>query len=277
VSLAMAKAFGRRVVQVSMATHSLKQLIEIVSSASALFGMHGSALVLAMFLPARAIVVEMFPFAINPRNYVPYKTLAELPGMDLIYTSWRNTLVENTVTHPNDAPEIGGIKHLSKKDQDLIQSTLEVPPHLCCSDPFWLYRIYQDTLVDESSFLKVIEGAYQNSQNLIGFNGLQHGLYPSKVLNVTCFGVQDTLQPSLSISWQQPINLKYFKDAFINYEVWIQKSDRDDYMAYILPFTEYLFRDGLESNTQYRIWVRCIAYDSLIGSFATMTSCVTHG
>lgn len=279
VSIAMAKKFNKRVVQVSMETHSLKQIIQIISKASALVGMHGSALVMAMFLPPGAIIVEMFPFAINPENYQPYKTLATLPGMNLIYSSWRNTIPENSVTHPHDPPEIGGIMHLSEEERELVTSTTEVPRHLCCSNSFWLYRIYQDTLVDKDSFLEVTAGAFHARQELIakGFSSNNHILHPSKVVNVKCTGSSGTSgnKPSLSVSWKKPINVKYFDTSIvIKYEVWIQLAEQDDYMPYILPFTEYVFTDGLETGTHYRIWVRCIA-GNVLGPFGVMTSCHT--
>ncbi|XP_031570352.1 protein O-linked-mannose beta-1,4-N-acetylglucosaminyltransferase 2-like [Actinia tenebrosa] len=279
ITIAMAKKFNKRVVQVSMETHSLKQLIRIISKASALVGMHGSALVMSMFLPLGGVIVEMFPYAINPENYQPYKTLATLPGMNLIYTSWRNTIPENSVTHPYDPSEIGGIMHLSKEEQELITSTTEVPPHLCCSNSFWLYRIYQDTLVDKDSFLEVMGDAFHTRGELIakGFSSKHNQrLHPSKVINVTCTGSSGTNgsnKPSLFVSWKKPINVKYF-DTNIKYEVWIQKAENDDYMPYLLPFTEYLFTDGLEVNTHYRVWVRCIA-GNVLGPFGVMTSCYT--
>lgn len=274
VSLAMSKEFVMKVVQVSLKTHTFIQLIEVISNASALVGMHGSALILTMFLPPTAVLVEMFPFAIKPDNYLPYKTLAEIPGMNLIYASWRNYFPENTVTHPNDAPEIGGIRHLSKEDQELIESNTEVAPHICCSNPFWLYRIYQDTIVDEVSFLNVVKEAFNRSRNMV-MNDRTNKFYPSKVLDITCTPINDTVNPALFISWKLPINVKYFINASIKYEVWIQKSNENDYTAYILPFTQHVFGDGLESKTCYRIWIRCIAFDDMIGSFGSKECCTT--
>jgi protein O-mannose beta-1,4-N-acetylglucosaminyltransferase len=200
--------------------------------------------------------------------------------MNLIYSSWRNIIPENSVAHPNDPPEIGGISHLSKEEQELVKSTIEVPPHICCSNSLWLYRIYQDTLVDRDSFLEVMANAFHARQELIvkGFDSNLPVLYPSKVINTTCSGsgsassVSDG-KPALSVSWKRPINAIYF-DTPIKYEVWIQMADKDDYMAFILPFTEYIFTDGLKRNTQYRIWVRCIT-GKVLGSFGEMTSCFT--
>ena len=51
--------------------------------------MHGSILALAMFLPPRSAVVELFPYGVPPQDYTPYRTLAELPHMQLAYGAWQ--------------------------------------------------------------------------------------------------------------------------------------------------------------------------------------------
>ena len=63
----------------------IEEIIKRVSSAAVATGIHGSLLALAMFLPPGAILVELFPYAVNPLHYTPYRTMASLPGMDITY------------------------------------------------------------------------------------------------------------------------------------------------------------------------------------------------
>jgi hypothetical protein len=52
------------------------------------------------------------------------------------------------VTHPTWPRLLGGLGHLPAAEQARVHAQVPVPPHLCCEDPAWLYRIYQDTDVD---------------------------------------------------------------------------------------------------------------------------------
>ena len=38
-----------------------------------------------------------------------------------------------------------------------IVSLETVPPHKCCEDPVWLYKIYQDTSVDVEAISKLVQ------------------------------------------------------------------------------------------------------------------------
>ena len=51
-------------------------------------GMHGSILALAMFMPAGGALVELFPYGVPASHYTPYRTLAELPHLQLAYRAW---------------------------------------------------------------------------------------------------------------------------------------------------------------------------------------------
>ena len=277
LSMAIARQLNKQVIRVSMATHSFKEQVKLISKASALIGMHGSMLILAMFLPPGAKLIELFPFGINPDNYTPYRTLVELPGMNIVYASWRNEIEENTVTYPDEPPEAGGIYHLSEEEQEEIVNTKEVPSHLCCSSPHWLYRIYQDTIVDIQSLLSVIEST-ENKEKVLSTRpepAHDRKLYPSKVINVTCELPLKEEQPNLWLSWKPPINLPFFKSEDIKYEVWIQQVGKDDYVAYILDITEYLFKENLARNTHYNVWVRCIV-NEVTGPFGNVVQCMTH-
>ena len=276
LSMAIARQFKKQVIRVSMATHTLKEQIQLVSRASALIGMHGSMLILAMFLPPGAKLIELFPFGINPDNYTPYRTLVELPGMNILYASWRNEIEENTVTYPHEAPDVGGIDHLSEEEQDEIMNSKEVPSHLCCSNPYWLFRIYQDTIVDIQSLSSVIE-LTENKQKKLSRQVPAHDykLYPSKVVHVTCQPPAEGTEPTLWLSWKPPINVSFLETEDIKYEVWIQQAGQDDYVAYILDMTDYIFKENLVKNTHYNVWVRCIINERP-GPFGNVTRCVTN-
>lgn len=277
LSLAIARQLNKRVVRVSMATHSFKEQVQLISKASALIGVHGSMLIMAMFLPPGASLIELFPFGINPDNYTPYRTMVELPGMNIIYASWRNEIEENTVTYPHEAPESGGIYHLSKEEQEDVMNAREIPSHLCCSNPYWLYRIYQDTFVDIQSLLLVIESA-ENKRKMLSLkeeSSLNDKLYPSKVINITCQIPPKEHQPALWLSWKPPVNSPFLTTGDVKYEVWIQEVGSDGYVAFILDMTDYMFKDHLKRNTQYNVWVRCIV-DEIQGPFGKVAECMTQ-
>ena len=48
-------------------------------------GMHGSILIMTMFCRRGTVFLELFPFGVPPENYTPYKTLAGLSGMGIVY------------------------------------------------------------------------------------------------------------------------------------------------------------------------------------------------
>ena len=276
LSLAVARKLNKRVVRVSMATHSFKEQVNLISHAGALIGMHGSILIMAMFLPQGAQLIELYPFGINPDRYTPYRTLAELPGMNIMYESWRNEIESNSVTYPDERPELGGIAHLTPEEQVAVINTKEVPPHLCCNNPYWLYRIYQDTSVDIPSLLISLESA--NLKKEMFWRKKEstkpcHKLYPSKVINVTC-NIPSGVKPTLWLSWKPPLNFYFFTGCEVKYEVWIQEAKREDYVAYILHLTEYLFTENLQRDMQYNVWVRCLVNEQP-GPFGKVAHCRT--
>jgi len=284
LTFALAQTFHQKVITVAMETHSLKDMIYLVSKSSILLGMHGSLLALAMFLPRGSTVVELFPYAINPMHYTPYKTLASLRGMDLNYVAWRNMDVTKTVPYPERSWDEGGIIHLPDEQQQKIMSSPEVPLHLCCRNAEWLYRIYQDTVIDIGGIISLL----QNSDLLNGqpqsvntdYDDKSHAskkqLSPSHVRNIICTG--DNLVhglPSLHLSWQPPANIRFINYVEVKYEVWIQEEGEDDYTAWILTQYQYTFTAGIQSGTGYNVWIRCVV-DSTVGPFnVNHVSCST--
>ncbi|KAI0238793.1 Protein O-linked-mannose beta-1,4-N-acetylglucosaminyltransferase 2 [Lamellibrachia satsuma] len=159
LSVKLAATLGVRVWTLSLEEMPLEEIIKRIRSAAVVVGMHGSLLTLAMFMLPGSILIELFPYAVNPLHYTPYSTLASLPGMAVTYRAWRNMDPNRSVTHPSAAPEVGGIDHLERNEQDRIMCSPEVPLHLCCKDPEWLFRIYQDTIVDVPAVIALTRDA----------------------------------------------------------------------------------------------------------------------
>ena len=279
LSMAIAKEYNMKVYPVGAETHSIREIIVLIESATVLIGMHGSLLILSMFLPPGAAIIELFPYAVEPDNYTPYKTLAGLKGMRLVYQSWRVTNKQHTVTHPDHKWDTGGIHHLPVAQQSRILSSQVVPEHLCCRDPEWLFRIYQDSIVDVQSVLSVINTAIHNRNRLLltkpdVFLHLPYTQYPTHVEHIECNGSGDDLYktievvpPALSLSWHSPWNLLYLNVSDVSYEIWIQESGSERYSAWILTRTQHTFTLGLKQNTQYSIWIRCILNNQIVGPF----------
>jgi len=85
LSVELAAMLNVRVRTLSLEETSLEEIIGRLSRAAVVVGMHGSLLALAVFLPPGAVLVELFPYAVNPDHYTPYRTLVNLPGMAVTY------------------------------------------------------------------------------------------------------------------------------------------------------------------------------------------------
>ncbi|KAJ8023655.1 Protein O-linked-mannose beta-1,4-N-acetylglucosaminyltransferase 2 [Holothuria leucospilota] len=155
----IATSFDIKVIELSMERNSVSEIVESISCSKFAIGIHGSILIFSMFLPPYSLLLELYPFAMNPKAYTPYRTLMSIPGMDIEYLTWRNTNSSNTVTHPENSPFHGGIVHLSMDEQQRIQNSTEVPPHPCCYDPEFRYRLNQDTIVDIPAIIQILKSS----------------------------------------------------------------------------------------------------------------------
>ncbi|XP_038597605.1 protein O-linked-mannose beta-1,4-N-acetylglucosaminyltransferase 2 [Tachyglossus aculeatus] len=273
--LALAREFQMKTITVSLEDFPFADVVRLVSNASMLVSMHGAQLVTSLFLPRGAAVVELFPYAINPEHYTPYRTLATLPGMDLQYVAWRNTIGENTVAHPDRPWDQGGIAHLDPAEQERILQSREVPRHLCCRNPEWLFRIYQDTRVDLPSLIQAIRGIVKARPGARKPRGAG-GLYPGKVREARCqTSGRGAAEARLSVSWQIPWNLRYLKVREVKYEVWLQEQGENTYMPYILALQNHTFAENIKPFTTYLVWIRCIFNKTLLGPFADVLVCST--
>ncbi|RKO99027.1 hypothetical protein CXG81DRAFT_15134 [Caulochytrium protostelioides] len=135
------------VVFVSNERHTFEEQIRYLRRAKLVVGMHGSILAMAMFCRRGTTLLELFPYGVPSENYTPYRTMANLENMGLIYRAWENNYPDRSIPHPEAVPLAGGITHLPQSEQETIKSTRWVPMHICCKNPYWLYRMYQDTHV----------------------------------------------------------------------------------------------------------------------------------
>jgi protein O-mannose beta-1,4-N-acetylglucosaminyltransferase len=152
----LSAAFGLPICWIRLEEMKISEIINQLRRAIAAFGMHGSILIFAAFLPPGATLIEGFPYGVPPENYTPYRTLARLRGMGLSYRSWVPTDQSASIGHPSRGPEEGGIAHLSEAEQHFILTSPSIPPHPCCDNPHWLYRIFQDTYVNASAIIMLI-------------------------------------------------------------------------------------------------------------------------
>uniref|UniRef100_S4RU42 Protein O-linked mannose N-acetylglucosaminyltransferase 2 (beta 1,4-) n=1 Tax=Petromyzon marinus TaxID=7757 RepID=S4RU42_PETMA len=281
--VALAQEFSTRVLVVSEESHSFPELVRILSGASALVGVHGSHLALAAFLPQGAALVEIFPYGVNPTHYTPYRTLCGLPGMGLVYAAWRNERRGDSVAHPQRSWDEGGIAHLPPAEQERIERSAEVPPHLCCRNPEWLYRIYQDTRVNIPSFLATVRAALGDRPPSPSDAPAVPVMFPGRVRAARCeavnrqdAGSQGTATGSaagLLVSWEPPWNLPFLKVHEVRYEVWIQELGENTYTPYILPVLNHTFREHVRPHATYHVWVRCLLGEALQGPFAEALVC----
>lgn len=232
-----------------------RELVRTVRCAKVLIGMHGSGLVLSAFLARDSAVIEIFPYAINPDHYTPYKRLCQL--LAIRYSTWTNEKQENSITHADFPASLGGIHHLPASNIRQITQSTQVKPHLCCNDPEWLFRAYQDTIVDVDSFAGVFGRVWHQISHLHPDHNQTNvpNLAPGPITSSSCIKSGITAE----ISWSQPWNLHLIglsasDFAAIKYEVVLQAEGRSERQAYATQ--KQTLRLEL-SGRQNLIWIRC--------------------
>ena len=123
--LAISKEFRVKVMTVSLEMQDLEDIIPIVHASRGIIGMHGSLLSLAMFLRQGSVMIELFPYAVNPASYTPYRALCQIPGMLIAYRAWANQDPESSMPHPDWPAEFGGLHHLPHQQQQEIVSQVD--------------------------------------------------------------------------------------------------------------------------------------------------------
>ena len=274
LSMSLANLFQAEVLFLDLEDSSVADAICLVGNADALVGMHGAELILSLFLPLSSTLVELFPYGVNPEHYTPYKTLAAL--LNLTYVAWKNTKIENTKTFPERPAFLGGIKHLNQQQQYDIANVKEVPRHICCDNPYWLFRIYQDTYIDIPSFEDEILAANvtktSNSEPQLGVT--RNILFPDRVRSISCFIKRhiDNIV-SLLIRWEPPVNANQFSKGDLQYQVIIQeKNDNKEVVAYEMDRTEFEINKP-ETSSPFNVWIRC-KMQGKIGPLSGTVKCI---
>jgi protein O-mannose beta-1,4-N-acetylglucosaminyltransferase len=149
---------------VRMEDQSFAEQVKILSETKIAIGLHGSLLIMSMFLRPGSSLIELYPFAVPSNNYTPYRTLCNLKGMNIAYRAWENKHEDSNVMFPERHKSLGGISHLPQDEKQKIIKTHTVPEHTCCTNPYWLFRIYQDTKVNVGEVSTLIDEALNESK-----------------------------------------------------------------------------------------------------------------
>ena len=249
-----------------------ERILEKIICAKIMIGIHGSALVLSLFLRPHSALIELFPLAINPEYVTPYKTLTQLKGMNIHYFIWRNLNPNHTITHEEYPKELGGTQYLSKEKRDqIVTNSEDVPKQLCCDDPYWLYRMYQDTVIDINTFLptltKAIDAVSVNTTAPEEYCSLEPGV----VIDLKCErrDSKDSKNTQLvSIEWRMPWNIDLIECSQVKlvYEVLIQELPSVSAKSWTVLQTQLSFES--EPNKRHYVWIRC-KLNEIYGPFNT--------
>lgn len=266
IEVALMKTYGLQVKTVRMEDQSMVEQIMILRTTMVAVGLHGSALIMGMFLPPGAVMVELFPYAVPAENYTPYKTMCQLPGMRIVYKAWTNKHKKNNRAHPERVPELGGLTHLEAPERERIEQLETVPPHLCCRDPTWLYRIYQDTIVDVDELLSVIdEGIIEADAQFSHTDHHFYSLIPSAPDHIECevlprlpLGSKEAAEAEenpldLTISWSRPWNGVQTS----RFGVWIHQH----FAEFHTDGSNQFVLQNCSPGTTYDLWVRAYSPD----------------
>lgn len=154
--------------------------------------------------------------------------------------------------------ELGGLTHLPLNVQEDIMNSTSVNPHICCSDPAWLFRIYQDTYVDMASFQNTIRSLMTNMLNMNLNHKFENEYIPGKIVGISCKKINlKSGILNLNISWHPPWNLKYINSnvSDVKYEILIQKTSSQ---MGNMTLTRKLHHSLELSIGEYFIWIRCV-------------------
>jgi protein O-mannose beta-1,4-N-acetylglucosaminyltransferase len=187
--------------------HSFENQVKTLQRTKIAVGMHGSLLIMSLFMPPGSILIELYPFAVPPENYTPYKTLAGLPGNHIVYRSWANTHTHHNIMHPEYPSQRGGVSDLPADQILNILQTNPIPSHICCSNKYWLFRVYQDTIVDLEEIFALAQSAIDESKRLPIPVFHTKVLEASALENCKCiFVYKNEIKLSIRVTWGNPWN-----------------------------------------------------------------------
>ncbi|OQV16619.1 Protein O-linked-mannose beta-1,4-N-acetylglucosaminyltransferase 2 [Hypsibius exemplaris] len=286
LSFAISREFNLSTVTVSLETHSLSGIIHLLENATMLIGMHGAQLALSMFLPRHSILLELFPYGLPAAHYTPYRTLAHLEGLDLIYRAWENPDPAKSHPHPEYPVHHGGFvldatRKIPEQQQAEIVSNVPVKPHRCCKDPAFLFRMYQDTVVDLPGFIRTAWEAFTQRQERLknrkteSSNATAATFSPAEVKNLNC-----SYRPGkgvFHVDWEEPWNRAFLGGATnggefrMRYLVRVQPAGATEYTEFESAETHLdvpAAEDGgggLASGSGVHFWVAAVAAGDVVG------------
>lgn len=264
-----------QILNMDLATNDTRDILYHLSQSHFVVGMHGSAMILTIFLKPGSVIIELFPFAINPQYVSPVKAICDLPNVGLLYKSWVNTKEENTVTHPDAPPLFGGISHLSPAEQEKITNIREIPAVDCCHNPAYLYRMFQDTLVGndidvilKDAFWKQREFSEKAFNEECMSQMLSQWYFPAPVGNVLCsYSSQDR---TVTVTWVPPPNVKdpeYHIAVVSNSSLQFSAKSKQPKLELLLPLS-------VQGETVIDLWVKCVEWGQ--DSLDTYMQCKIH-
>ena len=137
---------------ISLEDNSLESIIETVSSAKVMVGMHGSAMIFSIFLEQKSNLLELWPYHLRPSAATMFRAVTQLESSQVSYGAWCNNRWENSVLNleqlPNDIS-------FSRSLVDSVIAELrenDLGGIKCCHSPRWIARLAQDMIVDLESF-----------------------------------------------------------------------------------------------------------------------------
>ncbi|KAJ3030535.1 UNVERIFIED_CONTAM: Protein O-linked-mannose beta-1,4-N-acetylglucosaminyltransferase 2 [Siphonaria sp. JEL0065] len=272
------RTFKHQVLLVRNEDHTLEEQIILMRRAKVVVAMHGSILIMGMFCRKGTVILELYPWAVPSENYTPYKTMSQLHGMHLVYRSWENKHPNNSISHPDWVEQLGGIAHLPKDEQQKILDTPTVPPHQCCVDPYWLFRIYQDTIVDIPEITDVLMGALEESAALMGKLEKQNSLESLDIMPpyitgpmFMCIG-EGRPAGSLWIRWMEPWNGA--KPDFYIVRTRLDGDESEDPYTIYEAKTNELFVKGFKPGTGVIFQVKSVV-GKIETNFGDEAICIT--
>lgn len=249
------------IASLDLSANDSKTTISLLQKSSVLLGMHGSAMILSIFLPPGAVIIELFPFGLQPQYVSPIRAMCNVQGTTYHYFSWVNSKENNSLTHEDFPPLLGGISYLPEKMQENIKIIKLVPPVKCCHNPVYLYRMYQDTIIDKSFISVLIEAFttqkkfYKNIDHIASLQNYQYAkfYFPSLVTNVTCLFINE----GLNISWNKPLNVNYYNPEYTLHLVTEEQS-----FIYKTNSTYVVIKFNKQNMLKIQIWIHCTAGNS---------------
>ena len=255
-----------QIFNVDLATNDTRHILSYLLQSQIVVGMHGSAMILSIFLKPGSVIIELFPFGINPQHVSPVKAICDLPDSGLLYYSWINRKEANTVTHPDAPPLLGGISYLPTAEQEQIASISDVPPVKCCHNPAYLYRMFQDTVVGNDidfvlreAFLKQKQFSVEAFNENCASKMFSQWYFPAPVRNILCN--YDSQDRTVTVTWVPPLNTKdpeYQAAVVITSAVQFSANSKQPQLKLSVPHS-------VHGNTTVDVWVKCVeqGHDSL--------------